>query len=94
MSEVWPGQCAVRCDLSVRTNIQHHVWHRRRRGCRQMSPFEIDILLWYHTRPVDHPHMLNKMESLYIHLFRPKHNGVMVNKKMNAPIQLTELLGA
>ena len=39
------------------------------------------------------PEMLNKLESLYIHILRPKTNGKMPDQSMNAPIKLMELFG-
>jgi len=35
--------------------------------------------------------MLDKIESLYIHLLRPKNNGKLPDKSMNSPIKLSEL---
>jgi len=37
--------------------------------------------------------MMDKLESLYIHLLRPERNGNISNQQKNAPISLDNLLG-
>ena len=39
------------------------------------------------------PSMLNKLESLYIHMLRPRLNGSFNNGEKHAPMTLDELLG-